>query len=62
MITCPYCNHKEIEETVGEDGEPKYKFNRAFYKLPVELKDSEKYFPNTAELYGCPECKKVFIS
>lgn len=61
MITCPHCNHKDTEEIIGEDGKLDFKFNRTFYKIPVELKDSERYHPRTADLYGCPECSKVFI-
>ena len=61
MITCPYCNHKDTEEIIGEDGKLDFKFNRTFYRLPVELKDENSWYPNTVSLYGCPECSKVFI-
>jgi hypothetical protein len=61
-MKCPHCEYEDCEETIGEDGMISYKFNQTFYKLPVELKDETIWYPNTVSLYGCPECKKVFIS
>ncbi len=62
MITCPHCNHKDTEEIIGEDGKPEYKFNRTFYKLPVELKDSERYLPKSFDhLLGTIRCLQILV-
>lgn len=57
-MKCPHCNYEDVDpETYEPIG-----IGNSFYKLPIEMKDSESYYPRTVDVYGCPECKKVFIS
>lgn len=55
-MKCPHCNYEDFNpETYESNGD-------SFYKLPIEMKDNTSWHPYTADVYGCPECKKVFIS
>jgi len=55
-MKCPHCDYEDVDpETYESNG-------ASFYTLPIEMKDHTSYYSNTANVYGCPECKKVFIS
>lgn len=59
-MICPHCkyshNEFDLKSKTTSEGE-----NGEFYKLPIEMTRQVNYHRDAVNIFGCPECKKVFI-
>lgn len=61
-MKCPYCKYengwnnkdKELDDINGEHGN--------FFALPIKVVRDVYYYTESRTVFGCPKCKKVFIS